>query len=74
LGVLLSSEVVLPNTFSIQPILLYNKDEQASTLRDALGAGIALEGFPRQCHVLSLANPQIINVLQAVVMIGSQSS
>jgi alpha-L-arabinofuranosidase len=43
--------------------------EQASTLRDALAAGIALEGFHRQCHVLSLANlAQVVNVLQAVVM------
>ena len=43
--------------------------EQANTLRDALAAGIALEGFHRQCSVLSLANlAQIVNVLQAVVM------
>lgn len=43
--------------------------EQANTLRDALAAGIALEGFHRQCNVLSLANlAQIVNVLQAVVM------
>ena len=43
--------------------------EQANTLRDALAAGIALEGFHRQCRVLSLANlAQIVNVLQAVVM------
>src|ERR687885_1862968 len=43
--------------------------EQANTLRDGLAAGIALEGFHRQCQVLTLANlAQIVNVLQAVVM------
>jgi alpha-N-arabinofuranosidase len=43
--------------------------EQAGTLRDALAAAIALEGFHRQCHVLTLANlAQIVNVLQAPVM------
>ncbi|HEY3229559.1 MAG TPA: alpha-L-arabinofuranosidase C-terminal domain-containing protein, partial [Roseiflexaceae bacterium] len=43
--------------------------EQASTLRDALAAAIALEGFHRQCHVLTLANlAQVVNVLQAPVM------
>ncbi|HEY0583528.1 MAG TPA: alpha-L-arabinofuranosidase C-terminal domain-containing protein [Chloroflexota bacterium] len=43
--------------------------EQAGTLRDALAAGIALEGFHRQCQVLTLANlAQVVNVLQAVVM------
>ena len=43
--------------------------EQAGTLRDALAAALALEGFHRQCHVLTLANlAQIVNVLQAVVM------
>jgi alpha-N-arabinofuranosidase len=43
--------------------------EQAGTLRDALAAAIALEGFHRQCHVLTLANlAQIVNVLQATVM------
>jgi alpha-L-arabinofuranosidase len=43
--------------------------EQAGTLRDALAAGIALEGFHRQCGVLSLANlAQIVNVLHAPVM------
>jgi alpha-N-arabinofuranosidase len=43
--------------------------EQAGTLRDALAAGIALEGFHRQCQVLTMANlAQIVNVLQAVVM------
>ncbi len=47
--------------------------EQANTLRDALAAGIALEGFHRQCTVLSLANlAQIVNVLQAVVMTEGQ--
>jgi alpha-N-arabinofuranosidase len=43
--------------------------EQAGTLRDALAAGIALEGFHRQCQVLTLANlAQIVNVLHAPVM------
>jgi alpha-N-arabinofuranosidase len=43
--------------------------EQANTLRDALAAAIALEGFHRQCRVLSMANlAQIVNVLQAPVM------
>ncbi|MGA3057339.1 MAG: alpha-L-arabinofuranosidase C-terminal domain-containing protein [Candidatus Limnocylindrales bacterium] len=43
--------------------------EQANTLRDALAVGIALEGFHRQCRVLSMANlAQVVNVLQAVVM------
>ncbi len=43
--------------------------EQTGTLRDALAAGIALEGFHRQCQVLTLANlAQVVNVLQAVVM------
>ena len=43
--------------------------EQANTLRDALAAGIALEGFHRQCRNLSMANlAQIVNVLQSVVV------
>lgn len=43
--------------------------EQANTLRDAIAAAIALEGFHRQCRVLSMANlAQIVNVLQAPVM------
>jgi alpha-N-arabinofuranosidase len=43
--------------------------EQAGTLRDALAAAVALEGFHRQCSVLTLANlAQIVNVLQAPVM------
>jgi alpha-N-arabinofuranosidase len=43
--------------------------EQAGTLRDALAAAVALEGFHRQCHVLSLANlAQVVNVLHAPVM------
>ena len=43
--------------------------EQANTLRDALAAAVALEGFHRQCNVLTLANlAQIVNVLQSVVM------
>jgi alpha-N-arabinofuranosidase len=43
--------------------------EQANTLRDALAAAVAFEGFHRQCNVLTLANlAQIVNVLQAVVM------
>jgi len=47
--------------------------EQANTLRDALAAAIALEGFHRQCQVLTLANlAQVVNVLQAVVMTEAQ--
>ncbi len=43
--------------------------EQANTLRDALATGVVLEGFHRQCQVLSLANlAQIVNVLQSVAM------
>lgn len=43
--------------------------EQANTLRDALAAAIALEGFHRQCRALTMANlAQIVNVLQAVVV------
>ncbi|MBL8131777.1 MAG: alpha-N-arabinofuranosidase [Anaerolineae bacterium] len=43
--------------------------EQAGTLRDALAAGVAFEGFHRQCGVLSMANlAQIVNVLHAPVM------
>jgi alpha-N-arabinofuranosidase len=43
--------------------------EQASSLRDALAAGIAFEGFHRQCRVLSMTNiAQVVNVLQAVLM------
>jgi alpha-N-arabinofuranosidase len=43
--------------------------EQAGTLRDALAAAIALEGFHRQSRVLSMANlAQIVNVLHAPVM------
>ena len=43
--------------------------EQANTLRDALAAAVAFEGFHRQCRVLSMANlAQVVNVLQAVVM------
>ncbi|HEU5101291.1 MAG TPA: alpha-L-arabinofuranosidase C-terminal domain-containing protein [Roseiflexaceae bacterium] len=43
--------------------------EQANTQRDALAVAVALEGFHRQCHVLSLANlAQIVNVLQAPIM------
>jgi alpha-N-arabinofuranosidase len=40
--------------------------EQAGTLRDALAAAIALEGFHRQCQVLTMANlAQVVNVLHA---------
>lgn len=47
--------------------------EQAGTLRDALAAGVALEGFHRQCAVLSLANlAQIVNVIHAPVMTEGQ--
>jgi alpha-N-arabinofuranosidase len=43
--------------------------EQANTLRDALAAGAAFEGFHRQCRVLSMANvAQIVNVLQSVLV------
>lgn len=43
--------------------------EQAGTLRDALAAAVALEGFHRQCNVLTLANlAQIVNILHAPVM------
>ncbi|CAA9530903.1 MAG: GH51 [uncultured Thermomicrobiales bacterium] len=43
--------------------------EQANTLRDALAAALAFEGFHRQCGVLSMANiAQVVNVLQAPVM------
>ncbi|MEO7716048.1 MAG: alpha-L-arabinofuranosidase C-terminal domain-containing protein [Capsulimonas sp.] len=43
--------------------------EQAGTLRDAIAAAIALEGFHRHCHVLSMANlAQVVNVLHAPIM------
>jgi alpha-N-arabinofuranosidase len=43
--------------------------EQAGTLRDALSAAVALEGFHRQCNVLSMANlAQVVNVIHAPVM------
>jgi alpha-N-arabinofuranosidase len=43
--------------------------EQACTLRDALAAGVALEGFHRQCESLSMTNlAQVVNVLQAVIL------
>jgi alpha-N-arabinofuranosidase len=43
--------------------------EQAGTLRDALAASIALEGFHRQCRSLSAANlAQVVNVLHAVIV------
>lgn len=43
--------------------------EQAGTLRDALAAAVAFEGFHRQCHVLTMANiAQIVNILHAPVM------
>lgn len=42
--------------------------EQVSTLRDALAAALVLEGFHRQCRVLSLANlAQVVNVLHAPI-------
>lgn len=42
---------------------------QAGTLRDALAAAVALEGFHRQCNILSLCNlAQIVNVLHAPIM------
>ena len=38
-------------------------------MRDALAAAVALEGFHRQCNVLSLANmAQVVNVLQALLL------
>jgi len=44
--------------------------EQASTMRDALAAAIALEGFHRQCRVLTMANlAQVANVLHTVLLI-----
>jgi alpha-N-arabinofuranosidase len=43
--------------------------EQANTLRDALAVGVVLEGFHRQCNLLSMANlAQIVNVLQSPIM------
>ncbi len=43
--------------------------EQAGTLRDAIAAAVALEGFHRQCQSLSMANlAQVVNVLHAPVM------
>jgi alpha-N-arabinofuranosidase len=43
--------------------------EQANTQRDALAVAVALEGFHRQCRVLSMANlAQIVNVLQSPIM------
>ncbi|MCC6805328.1 MAG: alpha-N-arabinofuranosidase [Anaerolineae bacterium] len=43
--------------------------EQGGTMRDALSIAVALEGFHRQCDVLTLANlAQIVNVLHAPVM------
>jgi alpha-N-arabinofuranosidase len=43
--------------------------EQANTLRDALAAAVAFEGFHRQCRVLSMTNiAQVVNVLQAMLL------
>ena len=43
--------------------------DQANTLRDALAAAIAFEGFHRQCNSLSMTNiAQVANVLQAAVV------
>lgn len=43
--------------------------EQACTLRDALAAAVALEGFHRQCNSLSMANmAQVANVLHAAIV------
>ncbi len=43
--------------------------EQAGTQRDAVAVAVALEGFHRQCAILTLANlAQIVNVLHAPVM------
>lgn len=42
--------------------------EEISTLRDALAAAIVLEGFHRQCRLMSMANlAQVVNVLQAPI-------
>ncbi len=42
--------------------------EQANTMRDALAAAVALEGFHRRCDVLSMANlAQVVNVLQCLL-------
>jgi alpha-N-arabinofuranosidase len=49
--------------------------EQAGTLRDALAVAVALEGFHRQCDVLTLANlAQMVNVLHAPVMTEGASA
>ena len=43
--------------------------EQANTLRDALAAAVALEGFHRQCNSLSMANiAQVANTLQTAIL------
>jgi alpha-N-arabinofuranosidase len=48
--------------------------EQANTLRDALAAAVAFEGFHRQCNVLSMTNlAQVVNVLQAVLLTDGPS-
>ncbi|MBN8619760.1 MAG: alpha-N-arabinofuranosidase [Anaerolineae bacterium] len=48
--------------------------EQANTMRDAVATAIALEGFHRQCNILTLANlAQIVNVLHAPVMTDGAS-
>jgi len=62
-------EARLPPEWADPAIRQAHTFEQVGTLRDALAAGIALEGFHRQCNVLTLANlAQIVNVLQAVIM------
>ncbi len=48
--------------------------EQAGTVRDAISAAVAFEGFHRQCDVLTLANlAQIVNVIHAPVMTEGDS-
>jgi alpha-N-arabinofuranosidase len=46
---------------------------QAATLRDGILAAVALEGFHRQCKLLSLANlAQIVNVLHAPIQTADE--
>jgi alpha-N-arabinofuranosidase len=57
-----------PGSFERRPIE-NGGYEQAGTMRDAVAAAVVLEGFHRQCSILSMANlAQIVNVLHAPVM------
>lgn len=57
-----------PGTVERRPIEI-GQYEQAGTVRDAIAAAVAFEGFHRQCNILSMANlAQIVNVLHATVM------